>query len=100
MGMGCAGGSAAAPGGNGGIYSQKAPSANVSKPAGQWQDVEATIRGNRITVTLNGVKIHDGVEVTRATGGQLDDQLDQPGPILLQGDHGAVAFRNVRIKTH
>lgn len=87
-----------APGGNGGIYSVKAPDKNVSKPAGQWQEVEATIQGNRITVTLNGTKIHDAVEVTRGTGGQLDDQLDQAGPILLQGDHGAVAFRNVRIR--
>lgn len=87
-----------ADGGNGGLYSVKAPAQNVSKPAGQWQQVEATIRGNRITVTLNGTKIHDNVEVTRGTGGQLDNDLDQPGPILLQGDHGAVAFRNLRIK--
>ncbi len=91
-------GQAPATGGNGGLYNVKAPSQNASRPPGQWQEAEATIRGNRITVTLNGVKIHDGVEVTRATGGQLDDNLDQPGPILLQGDHGAVAFRNVRIK--
>lgn len=91
-------GKPASDGGNGGLYSVKAPAQNASRPAGQWQEVEATIRGNRISVTLNGVKIHDGVEVTRATGGQLDNNLDQPGPILLQGDHGAVAFRNVRIK--
>ncbi len=93
------GGESATPGGNGGLYSVKAPSGNASRPVGQWQEVEATIRGNRITVTLNGTTIHDGVEVTRATGGQLDNNLDQPGPILLQGDHGAVAFRNVRIKS-
>jgi type 1 glutamine amidotransferase len=87
-----------AEGGNGALYSIRAPSQNVSKPAGKWQQVEATIRGNRVTVILNGVKIHDDVELTRATGGQIDDQLDQPGPILLQGDHGAVAFRDLRIK--
>lgn len=86
------------PGGNGGIYSVKAPDKNVSRPSGEWQDAEATIRGNRITVTLNGTVIHDAVEVTRGTGGQLDDQQDQPGPILLQGDHGAVAFRHIRIR--
>lgn len=85
-------------GGNGAIYSIKPASQNASKPAGQWQTVEATIRGNKISVTLNGVKIHENVEVTRGTGGQLDNNLDQPGPILLQGDHGAVAFRNIRIK--
>ena len=54
---------------------------------------------NRITVILNGVRIHDNVEVTRATGGELDTNVNEPGPIMLQGDHGAIAFRNVRIKT-
>ena len=54
--------------------------------------------GDQITVFLNGVKVHDQVEVKKATGGELDGKLDQPGPILLQGDHGAVAFRNLRIK--
>lgn len=86
------------PGGNGAIYSLKPASRNVSRPAGQWQTVEATIRGNRVTVTLNGVKIHEDVEVPRPTGGQLDEAVDEPGPIMLQGDHGAVAFRNLRIK--
>lgn len=91
-------GSAPSDSGNGSLYSFRAPTQNVSKPAGQWQEVEATLRGNRVTVTLNGVKIHDNVEITRATGGQLDNNLDQPGPFLLQGDHGAVAFRNLRVK--
>jgi hypothetical protein len=49
-------------------------------------------------VILNGVKVHDNVEATRATGGELDANLNDPGPILLQGDHGSVAFRNIRIK--
>ncbi len=85
-------------GGNGAIYNVKAVSEFASKPAGEWQQVEATIRGNRITVFLNGVKIHDNVEVTHATGSEIDQNLGAPGPILLQGDHGAVAFRNIRIK--
>jgi hypothetical protein len=38
------------------------------------------------------------VEVTKATGSELDTDLDQPGAIFLQGDHGSVAFRNIRIK--
>jgi uncharacterized protein len=86
------------PGSNGGIYITKAPPANVSRKAGQWQQAEATIKGNRVTVILNGVKIHDNVEVNKATGGHLDENIDQPGPIMLQGDHGAIAFRNIRIK--
>ena len=83
---------------NGALYSFKAPDKFVSKPGDQWQTAEATIIGDKITVVLNGVKIHDQVECRKGTGGQLDDDVDQPGPIFLQGDHGTVSFRNVRIK--
>ncbi len=85
-------------GGNGALYSMKAPDKFVSKPGGEWQTAEATIIGNKITVVLNGVKIHDNVECNKPTGGELDNQVDQPGPILLQGDHGTVWFRNMQIK--
>jgi hypothetical protein len=86
-------------GGNGGIYSVAAPDHFVSRRPGQWQEAEASIRGNRITVRLNGVLIHDNRLVDHATGGQIDDHVDAPGPIMLQGDHGSIAFRNIRIKT-
>lgn len=85
-------------GGNGGLYNLSAPDYFVSLPAGRWQSGEATVMGDEVTVILNGVKIHDRVKLSRATGGELDSNLDQPGPIMLQGDHGAVAFRNMRIK--
>jgi hypothetical protein len=60
--------------------------------------LEARIVGQKITVILNGIKVHDGVVVDHATGGELDDNTDQPGPILIQGDHGQVGLRNLRIK--
>ncbi len=85
-------------GGNGAIYNFKAPDKFVSKPGGEWQTVEATIIGNKITVTLNGVKIHNNVECNKATGSELDNKIDEPGAIFLQGDHGTVWFRNLRIK--
>jgi len=84
--------------GNGAIYNFKAPDQFASKPGGQWQTVEATMIGDKITVTLNGVKIHDNVECRKATGSQIDNNIDEPGPIFLQGDHGTVSFRNLRIK--
>ncbi|HVV70967.1 MAG TPA: DUF1080 domain-containing protein [Verrucomicrobiae bacterium] len=84
--------------GNGSIYNFKAPDKFVTKPAGEWQTVEATIIGDRITVTMNGVKIHDNVVCDRATGSEIDDKVNEPGPIFLQGDHGTVSFRNIRIK--
>jgi type 1 glutamine amidotransferase len=83
---------------NGAIYSFAAPFKFASRRAGEWQTLEATIIGNQITVVLNGVKIHDHVECNRTTGGELDGNVREPGPIFLQGDHGSIGFRNLRIK--
>jgi hypothetical protein len=85
-------------GGNGAIYQVKAPSEFASKPGGEWQTAEATIVGNKISMTLNGKKIHDNVECNKATGSEIDNKLNEPGPIFLQGDHGTVWFRNIEIK--
>jgi hypothetical protein len=83
---------------NGSLYNFKAPDQFVTKPAGEWQTAEATMIGNRITVIMNGVKIHDNVECTKATGSEIDNRVNEPGPLFLQGDHGTVSFRNIRIK--
>jgi len=91
-------GGKAAKGGNGAIYNHTAPSEFASRPGGEWQTVEATMIGNKITVILNGKKIHDGVECNVATGSEIDKKITEPGPIFLQGDHGTVWFRNLRIK--
>jgi hypothetical protein len=85
-------------GGNGAIYNFKEPDVFASKPATEWQTCEATMIGNKITVTLNGKKIHDNVACDRATGSEIDNKVKEPGPIFLQGDHGTVWFRNLRIK--
>jgi hypothetical protein len=84
--------------GNGAIYSLKAPDKFVSRPGDEWQTAEATIRGDKISLVLNGVKVHEQVSCDKPTGGELDGEVDQPGPILLQGDHGTVWFKNIRIK--
>jgi hypothetical protein len=84
--------------GNGSIYGVKAPDEFASRPGDEWQSVEATIVGNKITVILNGKRIHDNVECNKATGSEIDNKVNEPGPIFLQGDHGTVAFRNIRIK--
>ena len=84
--------------GNGSIYGVKAPDEFASKPGGEWQSVEATIIGNKITVILNGKKIHDQVPCDKATGSELDRNVTEPGSIFLQGDHGTVWFRNIRVK--
>jgi hypothetical protein len=88
----------ASKGGNGAIYQHTVPSEFASKPGGEWQTVEATMIDNKITVTLNGKKIHDNVECDKATGSELDGKVKEPGPFFLQGDHGTVWFRNIRVK--
>lgn len=85
-------------GGNGAIYQHSAPAEFASKPGNEWQTVEATMIGNKITVILNGKKIHDNVACDRATGSEIDNKVKEPGPIFLQGDHGTVSFRNMTIK--
>jgi hypothetical protein len=79
------------------IYAWKAPLVNASKPAGEWQTMDAVLVGNRVTVTLNGQKVQDNSELQAITGGALDANETEPGPIVLQGDHGKVWFRKVTV---
>jgi hypothetical protein len=92
-------GKAPARSGNGAIYNQLPPSQNVSKPRGEWQTIDATLVGDRITVIHNGVKTVDNYQLTRPTGIEYGDRLErEAGRLILQGDHGPVDFRNIRIK--
>ena len=77
------------------VYSAKAPLVNASKKAGEWQTVQITIVGNCVSATLNGQKIHDNSKITRITGGALDARENEPGPIMIQGDHEKVWYRKV-----
>lgn len=86
------------PSGNGAIYNFKAPDRFVSPPGDQWQTVEATMIGDRITVVHNGLLTHDNVACRQPTGSELDSKVDDPGSIFLQGDHGTVWFRRIEIR--
>lgn len=77
------------------IYGRTAPAVNASKPADEWQTVEIIVVGNRVSVMLNGQKLHDNSVIEGITGGALDANETEPGPIMLQGDHGKVSFRKV-----
>ena len=79
------------------IYAWVAPAVNATKPAGEWQVMEAVLVGNKVTVTLNGQKVHDNATIQAITGGALDANETQPGPIMLQGDHGKVFYRKVTV---
>ncbi len=81
--------------GNMAIYGRVAPVANASKPAGEWQTADVTIVGNRVTVVLNGQKVHDNAAIDGTTGGALNSREGEPGPIMIQGDHSKVWVRKL-----
>jgi hypothetical protein len=89
-----------------------APKVNAAKPAGEWQTLDIIFKAPRfdaagkkianakfVKVTLNGQVVHENVEVECPTGAawRLKPEVAK-GPLLLQSDHGPVAFRNVRIR--
>lgn len=90
-------GNDAASGQLGGVYGFIAPSEQVAKPAGEWQTYEITLIGRMITVVANGKPIITNQEIPGITGGALDSKEGEPGPLLLQGDHGPVEYRNMII---
>jgi hypothetical protein len=81
----------------GGVYGFLVPNENVSKGPDVWQTYDITLVGRRVTVVLNGKTIIGDQTIPGITGGALDSNEEEPGPIYLQGDHGPVAFRNIII---
>jgi hypothetical protein len=79
----------------GAVYGFLTPSVNAAKRAGQWQAIDITLVGRTVTVVLNGERIIDRQVIPGITGGALDSDEGSPGPILLQGDHGPIEFRNL-----
>jgi hypothetical protein len=85
------------PGELGGVYGFIAPSEQVAKAPGEWQTYDITLIGRMITLVANGQTIISNQEIPGITGGALDSKEGEPGPIMLQGDHGAVEYRNIVI---
>ncbi len=81
----------------GGVYGFLTPNENVAKKAGEWQSYDITLVGRRVTVVANGQTIIHRQIIPGITGGALDSKEGTPGPILLQGDHGPVEYRNITI---
>lgn len=81
----------------GGVYGFITPSSNPAKKAGEWQTYDITLIGCRVTVVFNDKTIIDNVEIPGITGGALDSSEGEPGPIMLQGDHEKIYYRNIVI---
>jgi hypothetical protein len=82
----------------GAIYSRITPLISAEKPAGEWQSLDITLVERHVTVILNGRTIVDNQPLAGVTGGALWADPLRPGPIYLQGDHGAVSYRNFVIR--
>jgi hypothetical protein len=96
--------------GNKAIDQGHAPSVNASKKPGEWQTLDVTFRtprfdskGNKTAnarfdkVVHNGVVIHENVEVAGPTRSAEYDDETPTGPIAIQGNHGPVAYRDIRV---
>jgi hypothetical protein len=79
----------------GGIYGFLAPTWDTRRQPGEWQVFDVTLAGRIVTVELNGTRVITEREIPGITGGALDSDEGSPGPLMLQGDHGAIAFRNL-----
>ena len=88
-------------------YGGYAPRQNASRAPGLWQHLKIAFQAPRfntsgkkignarlLRVVLNGVTIHENVELQGPTRGGGSDEAPL-GPLRIQGDHGAVAFRNI-----
>ncbi|MDQ3290940.1 MAG: DUF1080 domain-containing protein [Bacteroidota bacterium] len=91
-------------------YGGHPPRQNASRAPGLWQHLKVSFQAPKfdasgkkiqnarmLRVELNGVTIHEDVELLGPTRGAMGNDEKATGPIRIQGDHGAVAFRNISI---
>jgi hypothetical protein len=79
----------------GAVYGFLAPNQPAALKPGDWQTFDITLVGRLVTVVLNGKTIITNQEIPGITGAALDSKEGEPGPLLLQGDHGPIEFRNI-----
>lgn len=79
------------------IYGFLLPNEMVARAPGEWQSFDITLIGRRVTVIANGKTVICDQIIPGITGGALNSKEGEPGPLLIQGDHGPVEFRNIVI---
>ncbi|UYQ94200.1 DUF1080 domain-containing protein [Chitinophaga horti] len=80
-----------------GVYGFLAPSEIAAKGPGVWQTYDITLIGRMVTIVVNGKTVINNQEIPGITGGALDSNEGEPGPIYIQGDHGPIEFKNITI---
>jgi len=94
-------------------YEGHPPRQNASRAPGLWQHIKISFQAPRFNATgqktenarilrveLNGVSIQENVELSGPTRGALQNDEVASGPLRLQGDHGTVAFRNIKLTAY
>lgn len=76
------------------LYRYVAPTENASKPAGEWNTIEITCKGPKISIVLNGKKVLD------ADQSMMKGLQTKPlkGSICLQLHHTKAEFRSVTVR--
>ena len=91
----------------GALYAMIAPSKNVVKPAGKFNKVRIKVLNGKVEHWLNGVKIVEYIYQSNAMWQLVDKSKFKSMPLFakasqgrigLQGDHGEVWYKNIRIK--
>ena len=98
------------PGDMGAIYGASPPPVNASLKPGQWQKYiiewqapkfdaagEKTQNAKFIKIELNGQVLHENLEMPKQTPGGVVGKEVPAGPLMVQGNHGPVAFRNTMV---
>jgi hypothetical protein len=86
--------------GSGGLYNNKKagqkPKVNADYPVGQWNTFHIIMKGDNVTIFLNGVKVVDNVALENYF--EKGKALPATGPIELQHHGNPLWFRNIYIK--
>jgi hypothetical protein len=80
-----------------GVYGFLVPSEINSLGPDQWQTYDITLVGRMVTVVANGKTVISNQEIPGITGGALNSNEGEPGPIYIQGDHGPIEYRKIVI---
>ncbi|ASU33851.1 3-keto-disaccharide hydrolase [Mucilaginibacter xinganensis] len=79
------------------IYGFLPPNKMMAKNPGEWQSYDITLVGRMVTLVANGKTVICDQVIPGITGGAINSKEGEPGPILIQGDHGPIDYRNIVI---
>ncbi len=94
----------------GAVYGASPPRVNASKKPGEWQKYVIDFRAPKfdssgqktearlLRVELNGQVLHEKLVMEKQTPGGVTGREEPPGPLMFQGNHGPVAYRNIIVK--